>query len=233
MARAGLLYGTAWTGDEAALSELRTIAAEHPDDDEVRTMLLWSLMGARSSDKLPDLDLHKEGVPVTDAMIAKDPDAVSGHWMKVQMLLIEKDWDAVLEATEQASERFPDEETLTYLRGRAFKEKEDLDHAIQCFNRAIGMKPSFAGARAALAEAYEAQGSLELAEETLLEIRQANPDYTAGPVSLALFLGRRERWEEAEKLFLDAWPKLSEWFRDGMHKNPGPPRCSSGPRSSR
>jgi tetratricopeptide (TPR) repeat protein len=153
-------------------------------------------------------------------MIKDNPDAVSGHWMKVQMLMIEKDWDAVLEATEQALERFPDEETLTYLRGRAFQEKQDLEHAIQCYNRAIGMKPSFAGARAALGEAYEKQDKLELAEEVLLEVGRANPDYSAGPVSLALFLGRWDRWDEAESLFLEAWPKLPAWFRGGLLKNP-------------
>jgi len=209
-----------WGGDEGAFDEIRRLQAEHPDDSGIRQTWLWTLLNAKHRGMAKDLDLREVAVPLTDRKIAERPDRVSGYWMKAQLLLAEQDWDALLAATEAALERFPDEETMMFLRGRALKEKGDPDRAAECFARAIGMKPSFAGARAELGKVYEAQGKLALAESVFREIPRANPDYAGGPVSLALYLARRERWDEAESLLLETWSKLVPWQKTRLKEQP-------------
>jgi len=213
-ARAAQRY---YGGEEEAFRELRDLQAEHPENEDVRDTLLWSCMHAKMTD--PGLDLHEWAVPLADEKIARSPDRIAGHWLKLQLLLAEKDWDGVLEETARALRRHPDEETLTQMRGRAFREKGDPDRAIGCFHRAIGMKPSYVGARVELGKTYEAADRMDLAEEIFREIPVANPDYAAGPVSLSLFLARRERWEEAEDLFVTAWPTLPPWVKGGLSRN--------------
>lgn len=117
-----------------------------------------------------------------------------------------------------------------FVRGRAFKEKGEPDRAIACFARAIGMKPSFAGARTELGKVYEALGKLDLAEEVFREIPRANPAYAGGAVSLALFLGRRGRWDEAESVFLDAWGKLQPWQQARLKQQPDNAELLARPR---
>ena len=107
-----------------------------------------------------------------------------------------------------------------HLRGRAYRELGDLDRAALCQARAIGMKPSFVGARIELGKCYEGMGKLDLAEEVFREIEGANPEYAAGPISLALFLGRREEWEEAERIAIETWPNLLDWQRARLMNQP-------------
>jgi len=209
-----------WGGDIDALDRVRKIAADNPDDDWIRDVFMWSLMSAKNSGKIEGFDLREEGVPLANRKIEAAPDNISGYWMKMMMLFTEKDWDGLLETTGTALERIPDDETMLHFRGRAYREKGDLDRAIQCFTRATGMKPSFVGARIDLGKAYEAQEKFDLAEEIFREIPKANPGYTAGRMSIALFLARRERWEEAESTFLETWPKIPEWVRGGLKQNP-------------
>jgi tetratricopeptide (TPR) repeat protein len=140
--------------------------------------------------------------------------------MKLMLLSAEKDHDGVIRTGLGALARFPDEESVMQFVGRAFREKGDADRAALWFARAIGAKHSFAGARVDLARLLEGQGKLDPAEEILREIPAANPGYAQGPVSLALFLARRERWAEAETLLLEAWPKLADWQRENLKRNP-------------
>lgn len=195
-------------GDAAAFEELWRLQAHHPRDRRVRETWLWTLWTGRQRGLEQVCDLRETAVPLCGQWIREDPDRVLGHWMRAQLLLLEKDWDALLLATGEALARFPDEETMMFLRGRAFQEKGDRERAAQCYARAIGMKPSYAGARAALGRLHEEQGRLDLAEELFREIPAANPAYAGGAASLALFLGRRGRWDEAETLFLDAWSRM-------------------------
>lgn len=211
-----------WAGEEGAFDEVRQVHADHPDDPHVRQTWFWTLLNSRHRGLAgaKGLDLREEGVPLAERKIAEDPDRISGYWMKAQLLMAEQDWDAVLEATGAALERFADEETMMFLRGRAHAEKGDPDRAAECFARAIGMKPSFAGARAELGKVYEAQGKLALAESVFREIPRANPAYAGGPVSLALFLARRERWDEAESVLLETWSRLQPWQRARLQEQP-------------
>ncbi len=211
-----------WAGEESAFDEVRQVHADHPDDPHVRQTWFWTLLNShhRGLAQAKGLDLRREGVPLAERKIEEDPERISGYWMKSQLLMAERDWDAVLEATGTALERFPDEETMMFLRGRAYAEKGDPDRAAECFARAIGMKPSFAGARAELGKVYEAQGKLALAESVFREIPRANPGYAGGPVSLALFLARRERWDEAESLLLETWSRLQPWQKARLKEQP-------------
>lgn len=220
-ARAILLGQRFWQGEhEAALEEMRTLVAEHPDGLHVREQLLWTLLGARNRGLLEGLDLHEEALPLVDDVIRRAPDSLEGWWMKMQMLHAEHDWPGLLAATGEALARIPDEETVMLFRARAHRELGDEDRALAWFQRAIGAKPSFAGARVELGKLYEKQGRHELAEEIFREIGTANPDYTMGPMSLALFLGRRDRWDEAEAVFLETWPRIPPMFRAAIPQNP-------------
>jgi len=208
------------SGEAQAFDELRRIAEENPDDQDVGDTWLWTLLNARWRGTRKDLDLREVAVGLAEKRIAADPDRILPRWMKAQMLLAEQDWDGLRKATEEALEHHPDEETMMYLRGRALKEKGELDRALQCFARAIGMKPSYAGARAELGKTYEAQGKLDLAEEVFREIPRANPGFAGGPLGLALFLGRQGRWEEAESIFLETWPRLEAWQKARIKQQP-------------
>ena len=71
-----------------------------------------------------------------------------------------------------------------------------------------------------LGKTYEAMDRLDLAEEIFREIPIASPSYAGGSISLALFLARRERWEEAESVFLESFPRMPAWIRSGLANNP-------------
>ena len=220
-ARASLLSARFWAGEkDDALQGLKDLVAAHPDADDPADTLLWLLIRARNSNAIEGLDLHDEGVPLVDARIARRPDEVGAWSLKLMMLAAEKDWAGVLETTKDALARFPDEESVMQLRARAFRETGDEERAVLWFNRAIGAKPSFAGARIELARLYERQGKLDLAEEVFRDLQVANPDYAFSPLGLALFLSRRERWEEAESLFLGAWRGLPEFLKPAVLGNP-------------
>jgi tetratricopeptide (TPR) repeat protein len=230
MSAASVRHGT---GDAAAFPEMRRIAEEHGDDADVRETWLWAVMNARWRGGAKDIDIRRAAVPLAERTIEERPDRVLGYWLKAHLLVAAEDWDGARAAAEEALARFPDEETMMFVRGRGFKEKGDLDRAAQCFARAIGMKPSFAGARTELGKVFEAQGRFDLAEEVFREIPRANPKYAGGAVSLALFLGRRGRWEEAEGVFLEAWGRLQPWQQARLKQQPdaasllGRPRVKS------
>ena len=220
-ARAGLLADRFWAGEQSeALAGLESLIAEHPDEDDPGDTLMWLLIRAKHSNAIEGLDLHVRGIPLADERIAKRPDEVSAWSLKLMMLAAEKDWLGILATTQAALERFPDEETVMQLRARAYRETGDEDRATLWFNRAIGAKPSFAGARVELAKLYEKQGKLDLAEEVFRDLLASNPAYAISPISLALFLARREQWEEAERLLIEAWQGLPPFLKPSVLHNP-------------
>lgn len=210
-----------WAGEkEEALAGLRALIAEHPGEEDAEDSLLWTLIRAKHANALEGLDLREEAVPMVDRRIAEHADAVSPWSLKLMMLAAEKDWGAILATTRDALEHFPDDETVMQFRARAFREMGDEDRAVLWFNRAIGAKPSFAGARIELARLYERQEKLDLAEEVFRDLVAANPGYGFSRISLALFLSRREQWKEAEQLLLEAWEDLPEYMRPALLHNP-------------
>ena len=219
-AKAGNLWSRLHGGDaEGAFNAMREVQEEHPENDDVRDNYLWMLISAKQQG-VEGVDLAGDGLPICDGMIEKEPDRIGGHVMKIQMLNGLEDWDGVLAATADALGNIPDEETIMLFRGRAFREKGDEERAAHWFARAIGAKPSFAGARVDLGKLYEKQGKLELAEELFREIPVANPDYPVGPMSMALFCARQDRLDEAEKIFVETWPALPVWFKGSLQHNP-------------
>ena len=220
-ARSGRISDRFWAGEkDEALTELRGLIESHPDEDGPQESLLWILIRARHSGAVEGLDLHDEAIPLADRRIARRPDEIAAWSLKLMMLSAEKDWDGILATTRDALARFPDEESVMQIRARAYRETGDEERAILWFNRAIGAKPSFAGARIELARLYERQGKLELAEEVFRDLQIANPDYGFTPVSLALFLARQERWEEAEPILIEGWEKLPAYMRPALLGNP-------------
>jgi tetratricopeptide (TPR) repeat protein len=205
---------------DAALAEIRKLREQHPDDPDVADTFSWMLMNGKSMGVVGEDAVREHGLPIQQRRIDEEPDRIAPRMMKVMMLANLEDWDAVLEETAAALEVFPDEETLLQFRGRALREKGDLDRSVLALARAIGCKPSFAGARVDLCKTYEAMEKHDLAEEVVREIPVANPGYPGGPVSVALFLARRERWDEAEKTFVEAYPGLPDWMKKVLPGNP-------------
>ncbi len=219
VARASLSWKRLEAGEyEPALAEVKAIHAANPGDAEIRGMLLWVYLSARRAGKCGDL--REEAVPLADAAIREAPDRIYGWIMKLMCLSVEKDHDGIIATAREALARFPDEESVMQHLGRAHREKGDVERAVLWLNRAIGAKPSFAGARVDLGRLYEKQGRLDLAEEVFREMPAANPDYPMAPVSLALFLTRQGRLPEAEDVFVAAWPRLVSWQRDAVKSNP-------------
>jgi tetratricopeptide (TPR) repeat protein/catechol 2,3-dioxygenase-like lactoylglutathione lyase family enzyme len=209
------------TEDKAqALDELLALQAAHPDDRRVRDSALWILYSAASQKAVPERDLVGLARPLIEAAIEADPLGPGGWWFLCQFLQLAGDWPGLLDATARGLAHLPDDETLMQLRGRAWRESGDVDRAVAWFQRAIGAKPSFAGARVDLGRLYETTGRIELAEEVFREIPLANPAYAAGPVSVALFLARQGRMEEARPMFASAWPRLHPFFQAGLRRNP-------------
>ncbi len=220
-AQAGLLWRRFHAGEAAeAIEALETLRTEYPDDGDVRDTMLWMYIFARQRNAIEGLDLHEKAIPMAKAKIGEEPESIYGHTLLVWMLTVEKDWDGVLAGTSDALAIHPDDETMMQWRGQAYRENGDLPRAMACLNRAIGMKSSFVGSRVDLARLHESREEFDLAEEILREIPTANPAYAAGPISLALFLTRRERFEEAEKLIIEAWPKLPRWIVGSLKANP-------------
>ncbi|MDH3592369.1 MAG: tetratricopeptide repeat protein [Planctomycetota bacterium] len=216
--RAEILWNRIFAGEAEALDDARRLARDHADDPDTRHNLCWLFLDAKQRGL--DVDLKAEGLPLADRRIAEEPDRIFGHWIKVQMLIAEKDWDGVIAATDASLARHPDDETQMHLRGRAYREKGDYDHAVAWLSRAIGAKPSFAGARADLAKTYEAQDKVDLAEGVVREIPTANPSYPGRDLPLAFFLARRERWAEAESVFLESWGRFSAGQRARLRNLP-------------
>lgn len=207
-----------YNGEAGGLDAARKILAENPEDQDTIHQFLWLLLSA--SARGADVDLRAEGLPLTGMVIAEEPAGTFGAWMKIRMLLKLEDHDGVLEETGRILALLPDDETFMQFRGQAYREKGDLDRAIACFSRAIGMKQNFAGARVDLGKLYEKQGRLDLAEETFREIPVANPGYPVGPMSLAFFFARQGRLDEAETLFVETWPGLPSFVKGSLSASP-------------
>jgi tetratricopeptide (TPR) repeat protein len=215
---------------EPALAEIRALREAHPDDEDVAHTFCWMMMNGKGMGVVDASAVREEAIPVIDGRIEEEPDRVWSRTMKLMMLAGLEDWRGLLEATEESLARFPDEETHWQFRGRAFREMGDHLRAAAALSRAIGAKPSFAGARVDLGKTYEAMDRLDLAEEVFRETPVANPGYPGGTVSLALFLARRERWDEAETLLLEAWPRLPDWMRKVLPANPAAKALLDRPR---
>lgn len=218
-ALADLEFGTFWEGDDEAVARVRAMYEANPGHEGIRSTYSFLLLSARRQGRA-GVDLKKEGIPVADAMIRDHPDRSPAYATKIQMLQAEEDHEGVLAATEEALARFPDDETLMQLRAAAYAGLLDHDRAKHWYARAIGAKPTFAGARRDLGKLWEKEGKLDLAEEIFREIPKANPDYAIGPMSLALFLARQERFEEAERITAEAWPKLPRWAQGSLRNQP-------------
>lgn len=220
-AQAGLLGHRFYAGEsEEALAGLRALMKAHPSVKAPAEQFLWSMFGGYHQGLVTDATIREEALPLTERWIEQNPDRVFAYWMKQQLLGALKDWDGVLAETERALAVFPDEETMMRMRAQALTELGRWDEALPWYARAIGAKPSFVGARVGLGRLYEKLEKPDLAEAVFREIPVANPDYTFGLMSVALFLARQERMDEAEEVFLDAWAKLPDMLRQAAKSNP-------------
>lgn len=209
----GAAMARLWTGDDGAYDVIDQGFRDHPDDVYIRENWCWAHLGLRARGMKEGLDLRERAIPVCDRAMELQPDRIFPHWMKTQMLLHEQAWDALLLATEAGLAHSPDDETLMQLRGTAYSKLGDAEAAIHWFSRAIGAKPSYAGAREKLAEVYEEQGRAPLAEAVLREIPDANPDFPGGPLPLVQFLVRQDRLDDAESELVAAWERLPNGYR--------------------
>ena len=220
-ARASVLAHRFYGGEaDEALDGLRALMEEKPQARAPREQFLWSVFGGCHRGLVADDVVRDEAIPLADRWIEQRPEEVFAYWMKQQLLAALKDWDGVLAATGEGLAVFPDDETMMRMRAEALTHLDRPEEAILWYARAIGAKPSFVGARVGLGRLYEKLGRTDLAEALFREIPVANPRYTFGRISLALFLARQEVWEEAEQVFLDAWAELPASLRQAAKHNP-------------
>jgi len=218
--RAELLAQRFFRGEAEALDEMRTLQDENPDDEDVGETVFWVMFRGHHMGAVEKDEVRRRTLDVLDAKSERHPDQLGPVVRKMMVLAALEDWEGILAETQQALERFPDEETLLQHRGRALRETGDHERAAAALNRAIGAKPSFAGARTDLGKTYEAMGRPDLAEEVFREIPVANPSYGGGRIALALFMVRQERWDDAELLFHECWDSMPAWMRSGLASNP-------------
>jgi len=90
------------------------------------------------------------------------------------------------------------------VRGNIYAESSQSERAIREFQAALAADPTGANARRRLAEVYEGQGSLSLAEENYKQEIALYPHYWRPLVDFGSFLIRHGRYAEAESNLLTA-----------------------------
>jgi len=90
------------------------------------------------------------------------------------------------------------------VRGNIYVETSQYERAIREFQVALTADPTGANARRRLAEVYEGQGSVSLAEDNYKQEIELYPHYWRPLVDFGSFLIRRGRYKEAESNLLTA-----------------------------
>ncbi|MGQ0699455.1 MAG: type IV pilus biogenesis/stability protein PilW [Panacagrimonas sp.] len=88
--------------------------------------------------------------------------------------------------------------------GTAYTRNNDLDLALDKFNRAIEQEPDYAPAHAGVAFVYVRRGDSQRAEEHYRRALKINPDDAGTRNNFGVFLCGQNRGKEAENLFLHA-----------------------------
>ena len=121
-------------------------------------------------------------------------------------------WEEVGAVCRRGLVEIPDEETLMMNLAIANTKLGDFGHAEKWFLRAIGAKPSFAGARIGLAQLYDSLGRADEAVETAREVISANPAYLFGYAQVAAILDKNGLSSEGVELLRSVRESLAPWM---------------------
>lgn len=103
-----------------------------------------------------------------------------------------------------------------YHRGMELYVEEKLDEALECFRRALELKPDYADALHALAMTYAAKNRLDEAIEAGKKLVEINPDDELAYTSLSIFYQRKGMTAEAEQIAAKA--RTLGWKRELQEK---------------
>jgi Tfp pilus assembly protein PilF len=93
---------------------------------------------------------------------------------------------------------------MTLLKAGSYAEGEAL------MNEVLAVVPGFAPAHQALATAYATQGNVAAAEASYRKVIEFAPEDASGYLSLANFMAKQNKYEDAFKLLQDASPQFAQ-----------------------
>ncbi len=157
--------------------------------------------------------------PLLEEMMRLAPDRFSSYSMAMMIYRGTEQWENLGRVCMRALQHMPDEETVMQNLAVANRELGDLEHAEKWFQRAIGAKPSFAGARLGLAKLYESLDRIDEAVETAREVPAANPGYALGTLQAAVIIDRHGFTEDAIALVQSTKDRLAPWMHHMIERD--------------
>jgi len=147
------------------------------------------------------------------------PERIRSHNGPTSVYHTLKRWPELEQAALNALRHLPDDESMLMFVAIAAEGAGDILKAEQWYQRAIGAKLSFAGARIRLARMWDANGQAERAIDMVREMIAANPDYAFGYVQASTMLNKHGHTDEALRLMKHAKPNLSPWMIESIGRN--------------
>jgi len=180
------------------------------DDASVQTDLALILLHLGVEGRI---ELDKTTIDVVlEAAMRSGSEKIDTYKSAVNIYRALDRWEKVGAVCARGLDFIPDEETLMHNLAVANLNLGDTVHAEKWYQRAIGAKPSFAGARIGLAQLYDAQGRKDEAVETAREVVSANPDFVFGHAQAAVILDRNGLTAEGLDILRGIRESLAPWM---------------------
>lgn len=181
-------------GDLAgALEAAERALAVAPEDTTARLRKAELLvdLGAREGAK----DRLAQARAIVDAVLAQDPDAAEGYFVRAKLDLAEGKTDEAVAALRRALDRRPEWAQAHFLLASALVVQNDRQQARAEVLRAVELDPQFLDARRLLAKVHALLGEHDLAIEESRRVLRQQPDDVATRIVLAqslVYLGRAD-----------------------------------------
>lgn len=172
-----------------------------------------------SQNDLLDLD-SVDVAAMLNKTVTMRPDRLRSYAAPTFVYTVQQRWPELEIAALRALKSMPDDESMLLNVGIAAENMGDILKAEQWYNRAIGAKLSFAGARIRLARMWEKDGQIERALKMVREMIGSNPGYAFGYVQAATMLNKHGHHDEALEYMTKAKPQLSPWMINSINNNP-------------
>lgn len=157
--------------------------------------------------------------PLHDECMQIAPERFSSYSVPMMIYRGTEQWEQLGRVCMMALRYMPDEETVMHNLAIANRELGDLRHAEKWYQRAIGAKPSFAGARLGLAKLLESQERIDEALEIAREVPMTNPGYALGTLQAAVILDRHGYSDEAVTLVQGAKDRIASWMHHVIERD--------------
>jgi tetratricopeptide (TPR) repeat protein len=202
------------------LGDIKAMESSVMKGDDVDVLSDFATLCVRLSQN--DLvDLNTVDLPaMLNKTVTMRPDRLRSHAAPTFVYTVQQRWPELESAALRALESMPDDESMLLNVGMAAENMGDILKAEQWYNRAIGAKLSFAGARIRLARMWDKDGQIERALNMVREMIGANPGYAFGYVQAATMLNKHGQHDEALTYMTKAKPQLSPWMINSINNNP-------------